>query len=90
MSTLKFYRMALKLRRQFVSDDENMTWVPHLFNKNVLHFKRKGREPGVWHSITNFGEKAVKLPSKQVMMSSQPIENGLLPANATAWLWVAS
>lgn len=80
-STLNLYRKALKLRRTLVAE-EKLTWVKRLFAKDVLHFKR----PNGWQSITNFGSKPIKLPKGQVLVSSQPIVGGKLPANATAWI----
>jgi alpha-glucosidase len=80
-STLELYRAALKIRKQ-LQCEEKLTWVNHLFNRNVLHFKRANG----WQSITNFGSKPVKLPKGKLLLSSAPIVDGKLPANATAWL----
>ncbi|MFM6980214.1 MAG: glycoside hydrolase family 13 protein [Micrococcales bacterium] len=80
-STLNLYRKALKLRKTLVTT-EKLIWVKHLFAKNVLHFKRENG----WQSITNFGSKPVKLPKGEVLISSLPIVDGKLPANATAWV----
>ena len=79
-STLEMYRAALKLRRE-LQTVEKLKWVWH-FNKNVLHFKR----PNGWQSITNFGSKPVKLPKGKLLISSAPVVDGKLPANATAWI----
>ncbi len=79
-STLEMYRAALKLRHE-LQTEEQLKWVWH-FNKNVLHFKR----PNGWQSITNFGSKPAKLPKGKVLLSSAPIVDGKLPANATAWI----
>ncbi len=79
-STLEMYRAALKLRHE-LQTEEQLKWVWH-FNKNVLHFKR----PNGWQSITNFGSKPAKVPKGKVLLSSAPIVDGKLPANATAWI----
>ena len=79
-STLEMYRAALKLRRELQTAEE-LKWVWH-FNKNVLHFKR----PNGWQSITNFGSKPVKLPKGKLLLSSAPLVDGKLAANATAWI----
>jgi alpha-glucosidase len=79
-STLEMYRAALKLRHE-LQTEEQLKWVWH-FNKNVLNFKR----PNGWQSITNFGAKPAKLPKGKVLLSSAPIVDGKLPANATAWI----
>mgnify|MGYP000373143508 FL=1 len=79
-STLEMYRAALKLRHELQTAEE-LKWVWH-FNKNVLHFKR----PNGWQSITNFGSKPVKLPKGKLLLSSAPLVDGKLAANATAWI----
>lgn len=79
-STLEMYRAALKLRREMQTAEE-LKWVWH-FNKSVLHFKR----PNGWQSITNFGSKPVKLPKGKLLLSSAPLVDGKLAANATAWI----
>ena len=80
-STLELYRAALKLRRSLQST-EKLTWVKHWFNSSVIDFKR----PNGWRSITNFGDKPIKLPKGKVLLSSSPIIGGKLAGNATAWL----
>lgn len=79
-STLNLYRDALALRRQLQTAEE-LEWVANT-NADVLHFAR----PNGWNVVTNFGETAVVLPAGTVAVSSVPLEDGKLPANATAWL----
>ena len=43
------------------------------------------RRPNGWTSITNFGAAPIALPGEP-LLSSVPLEGGLLPADATAWL----
>ncbi len=80
-STLELYRELLRIRRELVCD-EQMTWVKHWFNRNILHFKR----PNGWQSITNFGTKPVSLPKGRLLVTSQPLLEGKLGPNTTAWL----
>jgi alpha-glucosidase len=80
-STLEFDRKALGIRAGLVCA-ETWTEVRHLFNRQVFHFKR----PNGWQSITNFGSKSVKLPKGELLITSQPLVDGRLGANATAWL----
>ena len=80
-STLNFYRKAVNLRKSLVTAQE-IKWVNHFFNKNVLHFVR----PNGWHNVTNFGTKPVALPKGQVLLSSLPLVDGKLPSDATAWI----
>ncbi len=79
-STLDLYRDALALRRQLQTDEE-LDWIANA-NADVLHFAR----PNGWNVVTNFGNTAVVLPVGTVAVSSVPLEDGKLPANATAWL----
>ncbi|MEY4079012.1 MAG: hypothetical protein RIS80_781 [Actinomycetota bacterium] len=80
-STLELYRDLLRMRRELVCAEE-MVWVKHWFNRNVLHFKR----PNGWQSITNFGDRPVKLPKGRLLATSQPLVDGKLGSNTTAWL----
>ncbi len=80
-STLEMYRDALRIRKDLICE-EKLTWVKHWLNNNVLHFKR----PNGWQSITNFGNKPIKLPKGQVLISSQPLVDGKIAPNTTVWL----
>ncbi len=79
-STLALYRQALSWRRQF-HPAESLEWMPGT-NGQVLHFGR----PGGWQSVTNFGPRAVPLPHGTVVVASSPLQEGLLPADTTAWI----
>jgi len=79
-STLLFYRRALALRRE-LQGEEDLVWLP-TGNPDVLHFRR----PGGWHAITNFAGAPVALPAGAVVLTSAPLQAGLLPENTTAWV----
>ncbi len=79
-STLALYRQALSWRRR-LQGAETLEWMPGT-NGQVLHFRR----PGGWRSVTNFGSSPVPLPDGTVVVASGLVENGLLPADTTAWL----
>jgi alpha-glucosidase len=79
-STLTLYRRALRWRRKLQAA-ESLEWMPDT-NGQVLHFAR----PGGWRSVTNFGPRAVPLPYGTVVVTSAPLEEGLLPADTTAWI----
>lgn len=79
-STLELYRKALRLRRELQTDEE-LEWV-ETGNQDVLHFSR----PGGWETVTNFGSEPFALPAGTVVVSSGPLEGGLLPADTTAWV----
>jgi alpha-glucosidase len=79
-STLALYRQALSWRRKLQAA-ESLEWMPGT-NGQVLHFRR----PGGWQSVTNFGPAAVPLPPGTVVVASSPPQEGLLPADTTAWI----
>ena len=79
-STLELYRQALKLRRELQTSEE-LQWLES-GAADVLHFSR----PGGWQAVTNFGDAPVELPVGEVLVSSGPLDGGLLPANTTVWL----
>jgi alpha-glucosidase len=78
-STLSFYRAALAARRRLQAA-EQLNWVED--RDQVIHFVR----PGGWHSITNFGTEPVDLPAGDLVVSSAPLVDGLLPQDTTAWV----
>ncbi|GAB2688518.1 glycoside hydrolase family 13 protein [Thalassiella azotivora] len=81
-STLSLYRTALALRRRLLTD-ESLTWVGD--DPDVLHLAR----PGGWHSVTNLGAAPVGLPSGELLLSSDPVGDGLtLRPDTTAWVRV--
>lgn len=79
-STLNLYRAALELRRDLLAEEE-LEWED-TSDEEVLQFVR----PNGWRVIMNFGETPVDLPEGVVLLSSQPLEEGKLPAETTAWL----
>lgn len=79
-STLTMVRTALALRRR-TSADETLTWVDD-GDPEVVHVMRSGD----WHCVANFGPQPVRLPAGEVMISTVPLVDGLLPTDATAWV----
>jgi len=78
-STLQMYRQALRLRRRLQGAEE-LRWAAAA--QDVVHFSRSGG----WHSVTNMGETAVKLPEGEVLLASGPLDGRLLPPDTTAWV----
>jgi alpha-glucosidase len=79
-STLAFYRAALAQRRTFATtagDEVEMLDVAD----DVLAFRR-----GPLTVVLNTGTAAVELPSGEVVASSGPVADGLLPADTAVWL----
>jgi len=79
-STLSLYRRALALRSE-LQTAEALEWL-ETGRDDVVAFRR----PNGWTSVTNFGAEPFKLPAGEVLVSSSPLEAGLLPGAATAWL----
>lgn len=79
-SSLKLYQKALKLRAGLVCPEE-LKWKFSL-KSGVLEFAR----PNGWRCLTNFTDKPVKLGKGELLLTSSPLENGMLPGNSTAWL----
>jgi len=81
-SMLSLYRAALRIRRSVaVLGGEDFAWVDS--EPNVLAFARGGG----FVSVTNLSGASVRLPaSTELLLSSAPLENGLLPTDSTAWL----
>jgi alpha-glucosidase len=48
----------------------------------TLWFKREGG----WSSITNFTDQEIELPTGELLIASEDISAGKLPANSTVWL----
>ena len=80
-SMLHLYRAALATRRAEPSlGDGPMTWVDA--TDDVLAFAR-----GDVVCVVNLGTKAVELPAHtDVLLTSDPLEAGLLPRDTAAWL----
>ncbi|MEV7071922.1 glycoside hydrolase family 13 protein [Streptomyces sp. NPDC091972] len=79
-STLELYRTALRLRRKLLQGEE-LTWTDP-GPDGVLDFVRHEG----WRCVANLSDAAVPLPPGEVLMTSGPLEDGLLGPDTTAWL----
>ncbi|SMH42937.1 Alpha amylase, catalytic domain [Rathayibacter oskolensis] len=77
-STLSFYRAALHLRRRLLTE-EAIEWLE---TSDVVAFRRQNG----WVSVTNFGTAPTALPAGAVVLTSEPLVDGLLPPDSGAWL----
>ena len=77
---LELYRAALRLRREHLVDDEDFAWRE--VGADVLAFDRAGG----FSCLVNLGSEPIDLPEGTVILSSVPIEDGRLPADAAAWV----
>ncbi|MFF4030841.1 alpha-amylase family glycosyl hydrolase [Streptomyces sviceus] len=79
-STLELYRTALRLRRKLLQGEE-LTWAD-AGPAGVLDFVRHEG----WRCVANLSGTAVSLPAGEVLLTSSPLEDGLLGPDTTAWL----
>ncbi len=81
-STLSLYRRALGLRHDLQAD-EALEWR-ETDRADVLRFAR----PNGWQVVTNFGTEPFDLGAEAdaVVLTTQPLRDGALPGEATAWL----
>jgi alpha-glucosidase len=81
-STLALYRRLLALRREYRLGTGDLRWESS--SDGVLDIRRNGVRV-----ITNVSASSVPLPDGRVLVSSGPLEQGVLPADTTVWLEVA-
>ncbi len=79
-STLELYKSALKLRSAHGLGTGSLEWVGDYGNK-VVAFRN-----GDITVITNLGKVAVELPVGDIVLASEEIVGGALPADTTVWL----
>jgi len=81
-SMLSLYRAALRIRRSVVAlGGEDFAWASG--EPDVLAFTR-GAD---FVSVTNLSREPVRLPAfTELLLSSAPLEHGMLPTDSTAWL----
>ena len=91
-SMLNLYRRALALRAELVAsvDPAAFSWLPgEVFGAdvaNVVAYERPTAAGSRLVSVTNFGPKPVPLPAGVVALASCALEDGMLPADASAWV----
>jgi alpha-glucosidase len=79
-STLEMYRSALAIRRQVMTQDEELEWLPS--DKGVLAFRRGSGAV----CIVNFGKEPTPMPPGRVLIASDPSVTRGLPSDTAAWL----
>ncbi|MGW1340180.1 glycoside hydrolase family 13 protein [Kribbella sp. NPDC002412] len=82
-SHLNLYKAALRIRRETEALGEGRLSWDEEAPAGVLSFTRS---PG-FRCVTNLSESPVPLPAhERVLLTSEPLVDGRLPADATAWL----
>ncbi len=79
-SMLELYRSALELRRAHLTSDLDIEWLDGPTSETLMF--RRGS--GIC-CLVNFGSEPVPVRG-EILLSSQPVENGHLPGNASVWL----
>ena len=83
-SMLTLYRSGLSLRRNLPElGAGTLTWEESAGDEDVVAFRRSDG----FVSITNLGGQPVPLPDhREILLASERLEGGRLPADTTAWL----
>lgn len=79
-STLELYRHLLAMRAESDLGNGTLTWLEG-YPDDVVAFSNNGITV-----IANTGASPVSLPPGQLVLSSQRVEDGLIPADTTVWL----
>ena len=91
-SMLNLYRRVLSLRAELLTatgDADSFDWLD--LGDDVIAYRRPSAEDGrAFISVTNFGADPLVLSETaadgDVILTSVPLEDGMLPTDATAWL----
>ncbi len=79
-STLELYRSALALRAEHNLGAGTVEWIDG-YGPNVIAMRN-----GAVTVIVNLGEVAVELPIEDLLLASEEIVGGALPADTAVWL----
>lgn len=81
-STLALYRDAIRIRHSWpVPDTPTVRWTSKLDGCLAFH-----REDGPIACMINTSRRALPLPDSDVVLSSGPLDGGLLPPDTAVWL----
>ncbi|GHF13712.1 glycoside hydrolase family 13 protein [Pseudolysinimonas yzui] len=78
-STLEFYRAALAVRRDHQLGAGEIEWLDSA--PDVIALRNRGLT-----IVANTGSTPVPLPAGEVVVSSGPLGDGILPGDTTVWL----
>ncbi|HSM45002.1 MAG TPA: alpha-amylase family glycosyl hydrolase, partial [Acidimicrobiia bacterium] len=79
-STLELYRAALRLRSEYLADDEDLSWMEP--GGDIVAFRRGS---GVV-CLVNYGDAPVRVPDGKVLISSGPLAGEAVPADTAVWV----
>jgi alpha-glucosidase len=83
-STLELYRTLLDYRSELQLGSGSVTWLPG-YDDSVIALRN-----GAVAVIANLSESRITLPEGELLVTSGELDEGLLPANTTAWVRVAN
>jgi len=79
-STLELYRATLRLRAERGLGGGSVEWLPG-FGADVVAFRNRGVT-----IVANLGAAPVELPAGRLILSSEDLDQRVLPTDTTAWL----
>jgi alpha-glucosidase len=83
-SVLTMYRTAIRLRREHLVVEDGFELLSH--DDDVLSFRRGD----AFACVANMGSEPIALPAGDVLLSSGPIVDGVLPPDTTVWVVTGS
>lgn len=79
-STLELYRAALRLRSEYLADNEEFGWIEP--GEDIVAFRRGS---GIV-CLVNYGDEPVSVPEGIVLISSGPLAEGVVPPDTAVWV----
>jgi alpha-glucosidase len=79
-STLELYRLALALRRQYDLGFGTIEWLDG-YGEGVVAFRSNGLTV-----VANVSASSMPIPAGELLLASEALVDGLLPADTTVWL----
>ncbi|TCI97419.1 glycoside hydrolase family 13 protein [Aeromicrobium sp. IC_218] len=83
-STLELYRTLLRLRRERGLGTGELTWLD--LGQDVVAFSVTATDGTATTVVANLGRAPVALPDGEVLVTSEPLADGRLGVDTTAWL----
>jgi alpha-glucosidase len=80
-STLSFYKIALRLRKQLSLGEGYFGWLTGHQGPNSLGYENSGVKV-----IYNFGVESIDLSGLDILISSEPLSGGQLEMNQCVWV----
>ncbi|AKV55831.1 alpha amylase, catalytic domain protein [Bifidobacterium actinocoloniiforme DSM 22766] len=85
-SMLNLYRRALAARASMLTGLSQEIALSQPQERTLAYSRADAAGKPAFVNLTNFGPNPVALPDGEVILSSVPLADGLLPSDASAWL----